>query len=253
MAVFHMEGIHISLKAETLGHFWGIAITNTLIMSLLITLILSSIAFFISKRRSILPSKIQVILEILIGGVYGYIKETLEDDKLAKKFFPLIITIFFFVLLANWIQFLPGIGSIGFFENGSHGKEFVPLLRSMNTDLNITLALAIIAFFAIEIAGIIKLGSLRYFSKFVNFHSPLGFLIGIIDLFSELARLISFSFRLFGNIFAGEVMIAIVIFFVPVILPVPMLLFEVFVGFIQASIFALLTLFFIKIAITESH
>jgi F-type H+-transporting ATPase subunit a len=253
MAVFDMEGIHINLKAETLGYIWGLPITNTLIMSLLVTFILSILAFFISKKRSILPSKIQTLLEIIVGGVYGYIRETLEDDNLARKFFPLIITIFFFVLLANWIQFLPGIGSVGFFENGNHGKEFAPLLRSMNTDLNVTLALAIIAFFAIEIAGVIKLGGLRYVSKFVNFHSPLGFLIGIIDLFSELARLISFSFRLFGNIFAGEVMIAIVIFFVPVILPVPMLLFEIFVGFIQASIFALLTLFFIKIAITESH
>ena len=123
----------------------------------------------------------------------------------------------------------------------------------MNTDLNVTLALAIISFLVIELTGIITIGFLKYFTKFVNLKSVLGFFIGIIELFSEIARLISFSFRLFGNIFAGEVLILVAIAFVPLIAPVPLMLFEVFVGFIQAAIFSLLTLFFIKIAVTEPH
>ena len=123
----------------------------------------------------------------------------------------------------------------------------------MNTDLNTTLALTVIAFIVIEVAGVATLGFLRYGKKFVNVSSALGFMVGIIELFSEVARLVSYSFRLFGNIFAGEVMIIVIQHFVPIVLPVPIMLFEVFVGFIQAAIFALLTLFFVKMAITEAH
>ena len=97
------------------------------------------------------------------------------------------------------------------------------------------------------------LGALKYASKFISFKSPLSFVIGIIELISEMARIITFSFRLFGNIFAGKVLILVLMAFVPLILPVPLLAFEVFVGFIQAAIFALLTLFFIKIAVEEPH
>ena len=105
----------------------------------------------------------------------------------------------------------------------------------------------------IEFAGVAALGVLKYGSKFVNLKSPIGFFIGLIDLVSEIARLFSFSFRLFGNIFAGEVMIGLLVALVPIVLPVPLMAFEVFVGVIQAAIFALLTLFFIKIAVTDMH
>jgi F-type H+-transporting ATPase subunit a len=100
---------------------------------------------------------------------------------------------------------------------------------------------------------VITLGLFKYGGKFINFHSPLGFVIGLIELISEIARLISFSFRLFGNIFAGKTLLVVVMFFVPYVLPVPLLAFEVFVGFIQAFIFSILTLFFIKLAVTEPH
>jgi F-type H+-transporting ATPase subunit a len=115
------------------------------------------------------------------------------------------------------------------------------------------LAFAIIAFLTIEMAGIVALGTFRYLGKFFNFHSPLAFIIGIIELISEIARLISFSFRLFGNIFAGKTLIVVIMFFVPYLVPVPLLAFEVFVGFIQAFIFSVLTLFFIKLAVATPH
>lgn len=163
------------------------------------------------------------------------------------------MTIFFFILGANWIGLLPGVDSIGYYTE-YHGEEtFIPFLHPANTDLNVTLALAIIAFFAIEIIGVMLLGFFKYAGKFINFKSPLAFLIGIIELFSEIARLISFSFRLFGNIFAGKTLIVITMFFLPFIVPVPLLAFELFVGFIQAFIFAILTLFFIKLAVEEPH
>ena len=249
------KGIHIALSAERLGELWGIPITNTLITSWVVILMLSVFAFFIGRSLQLVPSKIQVLLETTFEFVITYIEETLESRKLAVLFFPYMMTLFLFIFVANVIEFTPGIGSIGFFHEVDGSKEFTPLFRSVNTDLNVTLALAIISFLTIEITGIVVIGFLKYFGKFVNVRSVLGFFIGIIELVSEIARLISFSFRLFGNIFAGEVLILIVISFVPIFVPVPLMLFEVFVGFVQAVIFSILTLFFIKIAITpmEEH
>ncbi|MDO8561646.1 MAG: F0F1 ATP synthase subunit A [bacterium] len=243
------EGIKVALAPEIVGNLWGLPITNTLLMSWTVVILLSVLGFLIGSRVKLIPSRFQVLLEELFSFVYDYIAETLESRDLARKFFPLLTTIFLFVFTANLLEFTPGIGSIGLF----HGEEFIPLLRSANTDLNATLALAIISFLVIEITGALVIGVWKYAGKFLNFHSAMGFAVGFIELFSEIARLISFSFRLFGNIFAGEVLILVVSYFVPYILPVPLMAFEVFVGFIQAAIFSLLTLFFIKIAITEPH
>lgn len=244
------KGIHISLAAEQIGTFLGVPVTNTLLMSLVVLFLLGMLAFFVRRSLSLVPGRVQTLLETLFVGILDYMTETLEDAKLARKLFPLILTIFLFIFTANLIEFTPGIGSIGFYHPDG---EFSPLLRSMNTDLNTTLALTIISFFVIEFSGVVALGALRYGRKFVNVTSVLGFMVGIIELFSEVARLVSFSFRLFGNIFAGEVMILVIQHFVPMVLPVPIMAFEVFVGFMQAAIFALLTLFFVKIAVTEPH
>lgn len=245
-----MNKIHIDLAAERVGTFLGMPITNTLLMAFISMAVLLIISLLIRRKASILPGRLQTIFEMLIGGVYDYIKETLESEELAQRFYPLILTIFLFILTVNWLEFIPGVGSVGFF--GGKGGEFTPLFRAASTDLNFTLALTLIAFCTIEFAGAKTLG-FSYLKKFVNLKSPLQFSVGAIDLFSEMARLISFSFRLFGNIFAGEVIIAVIIYFIPVIAPIPIILFEVFVGFIQAAIFALLTLFFIKIAVSPSH
>lgn len=183
----------------------------------------------------------------------------LEDRKLAIKYFPIVMTIFLFILTMNWLGLFPGVTSIGFFDDHHH---LVPFLYPPATDLNITIAFAIISFVVIEFAGIAALGVWRYAGKFINlsflrkfnFNNVLNFFIGIIELISELARLISFSFRLFGNIFAGKTLLLVVMALAtPYILPVPLLAYEVFVGFIQAFVFAILTLFFIKVAITEPH
>ena len=245
------KGLSIHLNPTIVGHFMGIPITNTLITVWFVMLFLVVLSLYIRTNIQMVPSKIQLIFEEMIGYVYNYVAETLESPKLAKKVFPLIMTIFIFILVANWIGLVPGIASIGFYEIKNGIEEFVPILYPANTDLNVTIALAIIVFFSIEIIGISMLGVIKYGRKFINFSSPLAFVIGIIELISEIARLISFSFRLFGNIFAGKTLMLVAIAFVPYILPVPVLAFEVFVGFIQAFIFAILTLFFIKIAIAE--
>ena len=242
-------GIHVAIKAEQLTQWMGVPITNTLLMSWVVVLVLALIALSVNIRLTLVPSKLQLLFEYMVEGVLGFIETTLESKALAKRFFPLIVTLFLFIFAGNMLEFIPGVGSIGFFKKSG---EFIPLLRSMDTDLNVTLTLAIISFIVIEVSGILIVGFFKYFSRFFNFHSPIMFFVGLIEFVSELIRLISFSFRLFGNIFAGEVLLAVAIYFAPYLAPVPFMAFEVFVGFIQAAIFSLLTLFFIKLAVTEA-
>jgi len=273
-------GIHIALKAEQIAHIWGIPITNTMLMSWLVMLVLIVCGYIIGKNLQKIPSKTQTFFETLFSFLLDYFEEVLESRELARRFFPLITTFFLFILLGNWFGLIPGVGSI-FIEHSEpveayeeehtivtselEGEavekdaahkttsEHVALFHPVSVDLNFTLALAIISFFIVEVSGVMYVGALHYASKFINFRSPVGFLVGLIELLSEVARLVSFSFRLFGNMFAGKTLILVAMFFVPLILPVPLMLYEVFVGFIQASIFSLLTLFFVKLAISEAH
>lgn len=245
------NGINVILAPEQIGTLWGIPITNTLITSWVVIIILFVVAVLVGRNTRLIPNRFQTLIEWLFGFVYDYIADTLESRDLARVFFPYLITIFLFIFTSNLIEFTPGIGSLGFYAaNGT----FTPLLRSVNTDLNVTLMLAILSFLTIEVTGIVTIGALKYGGKFVNLHGgAIGFVVGIIELFSEIMRIISFSFRLFGNVFAGEVVILVITYFLPYIAPVPVMAFELFVGFVQAAIFALLTLFFIKIATMEPH
>jgi F-type H+-transporting ATPase subunit a len=245
-------GIHVELKAAVLGHFLGLPITNSLLMTWIVMAILILFAFFFGRSLKMIPGKFQAGVEMAIGGAYDYIAQTFESDALAKRFFPLIASIFLFVLVSNELEFFPGVGSIGIFQPGNGGM-LTPLLRAPTADLNLTLALAFISFFTIEITGLATLGFFKYAGRYVNISSPVGFAVGIIEFISNLGRLISFSFRLFGNIFAGEVMILVAGYFLPYVLPAPLIAFEMFIGVIQALVFAMLTLFFIKLAVAEPH
>lgn len=246
----HASPIHVVLKAEELWNVGGFPITNSLLMTWITVAIIIALAAMLRAKLSLIPGKIQAGVEWMFEGVIGYMTEILEDEKMARRFFPLIMTIFLFVFVANELAFIPGVGTVGL-DNGHGG--LIPFLRAPAADLNMTLALAFISFLTIEITGLRQLGFFSYASKYVNFSSPVNFAVGLIELVSNLGRLISFSFRLFGNVFAGEVMLVVVAFFVPYLLPVPLMGFEVFVGFIQAVVFAMLTLFFIKLAIMEPH
>ncbi|MCK4525128.1 MAG: F0F1 ATP synthase subunit A, partial [Candidatus Andersenbacteria bacterium] len=119
-----------------------------------------------------------------------------------------------------------------------------------NSDLNTTLALAIVSVLATQIFGIIALGVFKYGKKFINFSSPITFFVGILELVSEVAKMVSFSFRLFGNVFAGEVLLVVIMTLAPFIAPLPFFGLELFVGFVQALVFAMLTLVFLKMAVT---
>lgn len=243
--------MEISLAAEKIGQIGPLPITNSMIMSWITTLVLVVLAIFTTKNIKLIPAGIQNTMELIIEFLLNTADSVIGDMKQTKKYFPLVATIFLFIITNNWLGLIPGIGTIGFHENHNGTELFIPLLRSGNADLNSTLALAVISVIMIQIFGIMAIGVVKYGSKFINFKSPIMFFVGILELISELSRLISFSFRLFGNIFAGEVLLAVIAMLLPFIAPLPFYLLELFVGFIQALVFTMLTLVFIKMAITD--
>lgn len=246
------EGISVHLDPVIVTHVAGVPITATLLTVWVTMILLATLAYFGGKNPTLVPSKLQSAFEVLIGGAYDYIEGVLGDKQRTRTYFPIIMTIFLFVLVMNWVGLLPGVTSIGYWVGHGSEAHLVPFFYPPGTDLNITIAFALVAFFTIEIAGIAAMGIWKYGGKFINFSSPLAFIIGLIELLSELARLIAFSFRLFGNIFAGKVLLLVVMFLAtPYVLPVPLMAYELFVGFIQAFIFAILTLYFIKLATEE--
>jgi len=152
----------------------------------------------------------------------------------AEKYFPLVATIFIFILCSNFLGIFPGVGSITY--------HHTPLFRSPAADLNFTLAFAIVSVIVTNMIGMASVGAFAHLSKYFNFTNPINFFIGILELVSEFAKIVSLSFRLFGNVFAGEVLLIIIFSLAPYFIPLPFLLLEVFVGLIQAFVFAMLTL-----------
>lgn len=244
--------MNISLAAEPIFHIGNFAVTNTLLMSWAIVLFLAIITVAFRKRVAAVPGGLQNIIEIIIENLLKFIESVTHSRGQAKKFFPLVATIFIFVVLSNWIEIVPGLGTIGIYETHNGQQVLVPFIRSASADLNVTLAIAIVSVMAIQIFGIAALGISKYGKKFINFKGPIEFFVGILELVSEAAKMVSFSFRLFGNIFAGEVLLTVILFLAPFIIPLPFLFLEIFVGFIQALVFSMLTLVFLQMA-TVSH
>lgn len=248
---FHME---ISIKPEIITSVFGIPVTNSLILSLLTTFVVGGIGVLSARTLKLIPKKIQSIVEVLLESLLNFMAGVLGSMEHAKKFFPLIATFFLFILMNNWLGVLPGTGSIGVNEVHEGKEVFVPFFRSANSDLNMTFALALISMIAIQFYGIRKFGILGHLSKFFIFtKGPIHFFVGILELIAEFAKVLSFSFRLFGNIFAGEVLLLIIMTLVPFIAPLPFFMLEFFVGFIQALVFAMLSLVFLKIATAEAE
>jgi len=247
------ESISVHLTPYVVGHIGNMPITATLLTTWLAMVLLIVLAVIVGSNLKSIPGKLQNIFEVTIGGLFDYVADTLESRVLAKKYFPVLMTIFLFLLVMNWVGLLPGVASIGIYVGHGAEEHLIPFFYPPATDLNIALAFAFISMIVIEFAGIVALGAWKYGSKFINFSSPIKFLVGIIELISELGRIVSFSFRLFGNIFAGKTLLTVALFFVPVLLPIPIMGYEVFVGFIQAGVFAFLTLIFIKLAVAEPH
>ena len=238
----------ISLKAEQIFHINGLPVTNSLIASWVSILVLLILALIVRFRLRLIPSKIQNVFEAVIEYFMNLMEEIYENKEQVKKVFPWVATFFLFILLSNWLGVLPGFGSIGLYEHINGNVVFLPFLRSANADLNTTLALAIISVMITQIFGIVAAGFFGYFKRFINFKGGISFFVGILEAFSEMGKIISFSFRLFGNIFAGEVLLVVISLLVPYFAPLPFYFLELFVGFIQALVFTMLTIVFIRLA-----
>ncbi len=304
---------HIQIPAEPVfaGYiFPGFKLTNTMVTTWITIVVLLVISFFATRRMSDVPRGLQNLVEVFIEFFLD-LTERIAGPEQARRFFPLVMTIFLFIMVSNWTGILPGFGTIGRIETpeevihhkeeaaekaGEHvdlhdihlqvfegdgafgylgfgslgnditaaeweehhgageGKQaglLVPLLRSANTDVNTTLAIALIAMVTIHFWGFSTLGISGHLGKFINFkEGPIGFFVGILEGIGEIAKVISFTFRLFGNIFAGEVLLISMAFLFPLIGIIPFLGLELFVGAIQAFIFAILTLVFAVMATT---
>lgn len=237
---------HISLAAQIVTSIAGFPISNALITTWLVMAILVAASLLLTRRLTMIPSEAQSIAEVVVAGLYDFFSSV--TGKYIREVFPLVATLFLFILAANWVGLLPGVGTIGLF----HGEEFTPLLRGATADLNTTVALALFAMVAIQYFGF-KAAGIHYGKRFFNFTNPIYFFLGILELISELSKIISFAFRLFGNIFAGEVLLTVMAFLMPFVVPLPFLTMELFVGFIQALVFSMLTAVFLSVAVSHGE
>lgn len=262
----HSEVSHDhSLGAEPVFKVAGFEITNTLMSSWAVVFILVILSVIIKMKISKVPGKLQNAVEIMMEKFLEIFDSVTGSREKSRKFFPFIFAFFIFILLNNWISILPGVGSIGGVMEHGGEKAFVPFLRAGTADLNTTLSLSIIGVVVSHIFGVIAMGAWHHFNKFVNIRAilqipkkikqdptilvinPVQVFVGFIEIISELAKIASLSFRLFGNIFAGEVLLASMSAIFAFGLPLPFLGLVMFEGVIQALIFAILVLSYLTV------
>lgn len=233
----------ISIAAERITHVGSFPITNTVVDTIFVDILLIALAIYVYKNIRVVPGKFQSIIEIIIEGFYTLCEQV--TGKNAGKIFPFVMTFFLFILFANWSGLLPILGAIEF----GHGEHMAPLFRSASTDLNTTIALAIVSLVATHGMSIQTFGLMAYINRFFTLH-PKTWFQGLLEIISEMTKIISFSFRLFGNIFVGEIILGTLTATFAFFAPIPVIMYEFFVGAIQASIFALLTMAFMAIFTT---
>jgi F-type H+-transporting ATPase subunit a len=282
---------HVQLPAEAIGHIGPFTLTNTILTGWISSLVLIVLFWAGTSNARLVPSGIQNFVETISEFILS-LCESVAGPARGREFFPMVGTIFFFVVVSNWMGLLPGFSTIGFWEAPHHepagavvdthaedatkakepalkekaqAKEkagaadahaeelvLVPIFRAASSDLNTTLAIALVSVLFTQIVGLRHLGG-EYVGRFFNFKGgPIGLYVGLLELIAEFAKIISFTFRLFGNVFAGEVLLAVITFLLPWLVVLPFYGLELFVGFIQAYVFAVLTLVFMSLA-TESH
>ncbi len=257
------------LPAETVFHIFGLAVANSMVAGWLTVIFLVLLVFFITRRTRLVPKRWQMLLEFGMGALLGFCQRV-AGEKNGRRFFPVVATIFLFVMFNAWLSLLPGYGSI--LITNAEGQQ-VHLLRGANTDINTPLALALVSFVAVLYFGLRSLG-IKYLANYFNFGAFaagvgklfkgnikdafsgmfIGFInifIGLVELLSMFIRIVSFTFRLFGNMTAGEILLLMAAFLIPFVFALPFYGLELLVGVIQALIFAGLTLVFMTVAVTS--
>jgi len=267
---------HPELPAERV--FFNGPLTNSIIGAWVTIIVLVGFCYAATRRMKLIPARLQMVFEAFLGWLYNFCQRVAGEEN-GRRFFPVVATIFLFVAFNAWLSLLPGFGSIlvpGFrFEDGSWVKGIVPLFRGANTDINMPLALALSSFIFVEYFGI-RLRGIRYLGKFINVGGFLqsmrqlirgklragsaGLMTGVVNIFigfleslTELVRIVSFTFRLFGNMTAGEILLLMAAFLIPWVFALPFYGLELLVGFVQALIFSGLTLVFLTVAVAHGE
>ncbi len=263
---------NISIAPDAIFPIFGFQVTNTLLGSVLAGIILILVFVVGTRKQELIPTGMQNAIEALVVFLLDLINGVVGGDRSrARKFFPLVASFFFFILVANLIDVLPGVDTIGqidakaiaaipnhaqpvlgFLLFGNISNAIIPWIRPATTDLNLNLAMALIAIVTAQVFGFATLGPRQHLSKYFNFRGPIDFFVGILELVGEFTRVISLAFRLFGNVFAGSAVLAVFAFLLPVVADLIFVPFEIFVAAVQALIFALLTLIFLQIT-SVSH
>ena len=257
------------LPPETIFHLFGFPMTNSIIGAWLTIIFLVGFSYVITRRMRVVPGRLQSAFEFLLGWLYN-LCQRVAGEVYGRRFFPVVATIFLFVAFNAWLSLIPGFGSITVTTvEGEHAH----LLRGANTDINMPLALALVSFIFVEYFGLRSLG-IRYLGKFINvgqfFRSVAqivrggfragfsGLITGVIHIFvgfmealSEFVRIVSFTFRLFGNMTAGEILLLMAAFLIPWVFALPFYGLELLIGFVQALIFSGLTLVFLTLAVAH--
>jgi len=278
-SILNIPKPHVALPAEPVFHVGHFSITNTLIASWFTILVLVGVSIFLTRKMKLIPGKRQGLAEVVVEGLLNFV-EGIAGKKHARMLFSGVATIFIYVISNAYLALLPFFGTIGIHgHEGEHGAEFAAIFRAANTDVNVPLSIALMSFVFVESWGMRAIGVSHYLGEFINVRQFLqglkelftgkiktgpmnivfGFIslfVGVLEIFSHLTRMLSFTFRLFGNMTAGEILILVSCFLVPLVFTIPFYGLELLIGMIQALIFSGLTLVFGTIAISpheESH
>lgn len=234
----------IGVAAHQLTEIGGLIITNTNFWVFVIAIILATVLSLVFLKPKMVPGKGQNFFEWAMESFLGFIDSITGSRQKSLEVFPLAMTLFFLILCSNLLELVPGLGLLS-------------ILRSPSSDLNFTLALSLISITYINYSAIRKLGLFSYLGKFFNFKNPLLFFVGILEFIGEFTRIISLAMRLFGNLFAGEILLIVVStgisWMMSYLVPLPFLALEVLVGFIQAFIFSSLVIVFYSTATETGH
>jgi F-type H+-transporting ATPase subunit a len=225
-------------------------ITNTVLNTLFVDSLLVGTSVYVGTHIKKIPGKLQNLLELIISTFYDLTESV--AGKNVTKIFPWFMSFFFFILIANWTGLLPGAESIGMKEVVDGKTDIISLFRNATSDLNVTLGLALISLFMTHYLSIKTIGIKDYLSRFFSFN-PIFLFVGLLEIVSEFTKIISLSFRLFGNIFAGELVLKTVSGIFAFVFPLPFMFLEIIVGLVQALVFGMLTMVFMSVMMTPHH
>jgi len=261
-----------TIFAEPIFHIGNFTITNALLNTWLAVIILVIFLIAASKKIRKIPRGVQNVFEFLLESALNFADSITGSRKKSVKLLPICLTLFLFILVNNYLGLMPFVGSIGFVESTHGGSFFIPMFRGGTADLNTTLALALISFVAIHISGALTVGVWNYFNRFINIKAfleipnkfsknknvalvnPIKSFVSIIEIVGEAAKVASLSLRLFGNIFAGEILLVSMMSIFAFFVPIPFMFLEIIVGLVQALVFSILVLVFMSMATSaEEH